>query len=81
MKWTAPIGAVPDAAPAIGADGTIYVAWQSDVYAIRPDGSTKWETSDDLFHFGVTIGPDGTVYTGRRLGRVRSTRCHLPTAR
>jgi outer membrane protein assembly factor BamB len=62
--WTVPLGAVPDAAPSIGADGTIYVAWQSPVYAIGPDGSMEWSTDDGIDHFGATIGPDGTVYTG-----------------
>ncbi len=70
MKWAAPVGAVPDGAPSIGADGTVYVAWQSPVYAIAPDGSTKWATSDDASHFGATIGPDGTVYTGGDSGEV-----------
>jgi outer membrane protein assembly factor BamB len=57
----------PDAAPAVGPDGTIYAAWFEDLYALTSDGSLKWKF--DLSGHSqyrvlgpVSVGPDGTVY-------------------
>jgi HYDIN/CFA65/VesB-like, Ig-like domain/PQQ-like domain len=66
-KWTfLPPGGGGLSLPAIGPDGTIYVASSGasgNVYAINPDGTQKWMfapsngvTSD------LTIGTDGTIY-------------------
>ena len=60
--------------PAIGKDGTIYVALEGAnldtmLYAISPDGSIKWK-SDAISPGGVwsspTVGSDGTIYVGSR---------------
>lgn len=44
IKWTFPVGHDIRATPAVGADGTIYVA-SSDgyFYAVNPDGTEKWK--------------------------------------
>lgn len=55
---------VGQSAPAIAADGTIFVA-AGALYAIGPDGTLKWtrfdSTGEDLRNAPV-IGTDGTVY-------------------
>ena len=50
--------------PAIGIDGTIYVAGDR-LYAIRSDGTLRWsalETYPEMFRNAPVIGKDGTVY-------------------
>jgi outer membrane protein assembly factor BamB len=47
---------------AVGADGTIYVGGHS-LYAINPDGSTKWTFPGTSFS-SPAIGADGTIYVG-----------------
>lgn len=57
-------------APAIAADGSIIVvasriAYQPEVWSLRPDGTRRWRTplSDALYSFGSpAIGADGTIY-------------------
>ena len=42
-KWTFITGGDVRSSPAIGSDGTIYVGSSDEnLYAINPDGSTKW---------------------------------------
>ena len=55
--------------PAIGPDGTIYVALDDSVYAINPDGTRKWSVSRGNFapadwraHATLSVGGDGTIY-------------------
>jgi len=51
--------------PAIGSDGTIYVATVTQFYAYNPDGSLKWSFSPPQTIYGSpVIGDDGTVYYG-----------------
>jgi outer membrane protein assembly factor BamB len=50
--------------PAIGLDGTIYVAGDR-LYAIRPDGTLRWSAFDtfpEMFRNAPVIGKDGTLY-------------------
>src|SRR3972149_3769930 len=65
-RVTLPGGGVYSTAPAIGAEGTIYIANQSlRIYALNPDGSTRWEfrtTGGNKFLGGVVLAPNGTVY-------------------
>ena len=55
--------------PAIGADGTIYVANRDGVSSINPDGTLKWgpilpELADNNTLSYLSVGADGTVYVG-----------------
>jgi len=67
--WASPIGTPTDSA-AIGADRTVYVT-ASALYAIAPDGSTRWVNHDPLsnqrFAPSPAIGRDGTVYVATSL--------------
>lgn len=50
-------------APAIGADGSVYVATDS-LYALNPDGTVRWtrfSTGEEL-RSSPSIGADGTIY-------------------
>ncbi|MEA3400125.1 MAG: PQQ-binding-like beta-propeller repeat protein [Armatimonadota bacterium] len=61
-KWLFETGGSLSHAPAVAADGTIYIA-QRGLTAVAPDGSEKWHL--DMDHpWGVepAIGPDGTIY-------------------
>lgn len=75
LKWTYEFDAnlYSFGTPAIGPDGTIYLAsgggtahWTpARIHAINPDSTMKWQ-SGDLDHMAISsnicIGPDGTVY-------------------
>jgi len=57
--------------PAIGLDGTIYIASQHYTYAINPDGKLKWKTEGGRGRYGTfanysspAIDTDGTIYVG-----------------
>ena len=66
-KWTFATGAEVESAPALGADGTIYVASQDDnLYAVNPDGTQKWAfTTGGVIHdSSPAVATDGTVYIG-----------------
>lgn len=65
-KWELLIGKGIDSAPAIGADGTIYIGSQDkNFYAINPDGTIKWKfATNDWVESPPAIGPDGTIYFG-----------------
>ncbi len=56
--------------PAIGTDGTIYVAYADGIlYAVKPDGKRKWKFPNtggagEIEWSSPTIGTDGTIYLG-----------------
>ncbi|HSV06724.1 MAG TPA: PQQ-binding-like beta-propeller repeat protein [Candidatus Binatus sp.] len=54
--------------PAIGPDGTIYMAgtWLGIVHALNPDCSLKWryKTTRGIAETSPAIAPDGTIYIG-----------------
>ncbi|MCI0504579.1 MAG: PQQ-binding-like beta-propeller repeat protein [Gammaproteobacteria bacterium] len=59
----------PGSAPAVGADGTIYVNSYDNVHdAISPDGQRLWRYTSGGFVVDVpsspAIGADGTIYIG-----------------
>lgn len=57
--------------PAIGEDGTIYVASDDEgkLYAINPDGTQKWVISLGCCIYTIpTVGVDGTIYVGSNGG-------------
>jgi outer membrane protein assembly factor BamB len=75
-RWERPAAEVP---PAIGADGTIYLATANTgaagIEALDPDGSVRW-----IYTFGssayvgaIAVGSDGNVYTGGDTLRVLSS--------
>lgn len=70
LKWVCPVKGIPGN-PVIAADGTIYVptgnVWADTVgylYAIKPDGTIKWEFRLDGLpsQTSPAIGLDGTIY-------------------
>jgi hypothetical protein len=51
---------------ALGTDGTIYTASESDIKAINPDGTLKWKFDlkpRAFITLGVSVGPDGNIYS------------------
>lgn len=52
--------------PIVGADGTIYFATRSGVYARNPDGSEKWTFSvgAGAFNSPPAVGADGKLFIG-----------------
>ena len=51
---------------ALSADGSIYVASESFINAYNPDGSAKWSFVQNpraLTCLGVSVGPDGNIYS------------------
>ena len=76
IVWQFATGAIIDAAPAIGADGTVYVvSYDGNLYAL--DGATgakKWSQTISIVNAvnasSPTIGSDGTVYVGSQSGQL-----------
>ncbi|MEM2875027.1 MAG: PQQ-binding-like beta-propeller repeat protein, partial [Candidatus Hadarchaeales archaeon] len=68
LKWSFLISGIPSekiaASPNIGADGTIYFPSGWRIFALRPNGTLKWDTGSLPIYDACTpaIGPDGTVY-------------------
>lgn len=52
--------------PAVASDGSVYsIDAYGHLYALAPDGGLKWIFNASLTGFGnVSLGPDGTIYTG-----------------
>ena len=50
--------------PAVGADGTIYVASDPGLAAINTDGSVKWISEVGQLKTSPVVGPDGSIYAG-----------------
>jgi outer membrane protein assembly factor BamB len=77
MKWTASVNA-DQSSPAIGPDGTIYVADATGgaaLDAFAPDGTRKWQThlsgGPELQTLSSpTIAPDGTIVLGTMNGPI-----------
>jgi outer membrane protein assembly factor BamB len=73
LKWqwrdATHVGTV-DSSPAIGSDGTIYVAGGTAVVALSADGTVKWKYQTSVAFAGSSpaIGTDGTIYVGSRDG-------------
>ena len=67
-KWSFATGGSVTSSPAIGADGTVYVASEDDkLYAINSDGSIQWSfatppSSIINWRSSPAIGADGTIY-------------------
>ena len=68
-KWVVWTGRMPNAAPAIGADGTLYVGLDSGIVRALDgmSGAMKWEFKTAIYcqmPSSPAIGADGTVYVG-----------------
>ncbi|MCP4611571.1 MAG: PQQ-like beta-propeller repeat protein [Planctomycetes bacterium] len=61
FKWRYQIDSRNLYGPVIGADDTIYVRGDKDLYAISSDGSLKW-IKEDVGNVLPACGPDGTIY-------------------
>lgn len=60
-------------APAIDADGTLYVSSaDSFFYALNPDGTLKWRTATEAYSdsSAAAVAPDGTIHFGTLAGSV-----------
>lgn len=69
VKWRFTTSNENNATPTVGGDGTIYTRDRnSQLYAVRPDGSLKWGKSISSTWLAqsasVALGADGTVYVG-----------------
>lgn len=68
-------GEIKASAPAIAADGTIYISLSTngDVYAFNPGGTVKWRfdvPTSGSYGGGPMIGTDGTVYAASQDGKL-----------
>jgi hypothetical protein len=64
LKWV--VRGAGNKGLAVGADGTIYVASEDFINAFNPDGTAKWSFQQKPRAFiclGVTVGPDGNIYS------------------
>ena len=71
LKWSYATGSGNgiDSSPAVGSEGTIYFGANDQLlYAVNPDGSTKWTynqaTGGGRLRSSPAIGMDGTIYVG-----------------
>ena len=72
-KWSRATGNAVEAAPAIGADGTLYVGSDDhNLYALNSaTGAVKWMfPTGDAITSSPTIGADGTIYVGSNDGNL-----------
>ncbi len=70
VKWKIPIA--PSGSPALGHDGTIYVAdlLNGTLNAITPQGAIKWSSPAPNANGCVAIAGDGTLYVGSQSGQL-----------
>jgi outer membrane protein assembly factor BamB len=65
-KWSVPLAPSGLGDVVVGNDGTIYVPGNGALFAVNPDGTTRWSTTllpPPAYITSPAIGPDGTVYT------------------
>lgn len=68
-EWQVDINFGIGAEPAIGADGTIYVATLDGMLALNTDGSRRW-TFPWASNAAPAVAPDGTIYFSASYGVV-----------
>ncbi|HKQ96503.1 MAG TPA: PQQ-binding-like beta-propeller repeat protein [Candidatus Polarisedimenticolia bacterium] len=64
LKWIHRAGGVAGP-PAIGADGSVFVAAGNQVQGLAPDGTLRWQFTDPDSQGAVAgpgVGPDGNIY-------------------
>ena len=70
-KWKFNTNGIIKSAPALGKDGTVYVASTNYLYAIRQDGTLKWMSqTNGQISSSPAIGLDGTIYVGTESGYI-----------
>jgi outer membrane protein assembly factor BamB len=72
LRWQTRIGPT-DFSPALGTDGTIYIAGDDQsLYALSPDGQIRWtfRASQPIFSASAAIAPNGTIYFGAEDGNL-----------
>ncbi len=67
LLWTsflkqAQSGTTYPSIPAVGPDGTIYIALDDSIYAINPDGTRKWSMDRGKGDLAVSVGSNGSIY-------------------
>ncbi len=66
LKWKFQVGSAVVATPAISEDGTIYFASAGNLYAVNPDGTSRWNVHVYDETMETTSSPalaeDGTIY-------------------
>ncbi len=62
-RWSVDLGRVSYASPAVGADGSVYGAADTDLVALDPvTGSVRWRfATGDTIEVSPSVAPDGTV--------------------
>jgi len=71
LKWLFRTPAFAYGPPAVGADGSVYVASIDTLYALDSAGRLKWQYSDPGSQgaiAGPNIGPDGNIYVVNDVG-------------
>jgi hypothetical protein len=64
LKWL--VRGAGNKGVAVGRDGAVYVASESFIRAFNPDGTAKWTFVQNPRAFiclGVSVGPDGNIYS------------------
>lgn len=65
LRWKTQISYDSWVSPALGPDGTIYVAGYTELKAISPQGSILWTfPTGNTIYSSPAIAPDGTIYFG-----------------
>jgi outer membrane protein assembly factor BamB len=62
LKWKFRSNRAVVSAPAIGLDGTVYVACDDGILAISPNGTQKWKFPIRATRNAPAVGADGTIY-------------------
>ena len=70
VKWEYTVGGFDSSAPAMGADGTIYVGLGTYLFALSPTGSSIWSFPTGGVVRAPLVAEDGTIYVGSTDGKL-----------